>query len=252
MENAGHMIIRTCMLLLGAAIVQCRTAAPEVADLRITGKTTPYSKNSGVPNSTVGILSPQTKLCTGTFFNPKVVLTAAQCAIDLNGKKATPSILVGHLLKKDVEQVLAKDVAIHPKFDSRKSAAQEDHYDLALLHISEALATMEVATVSVKSPVLSEAAKIVGFGETDQVSSGSDYNRVLNIGSTRIQNLKGMQEFEINGSLPNMANICFGDSGGPVYGRFDGKWELIGVASTGTVIDDRDDRNAAKLGTPDD
>jgi hypothetical protein len=163
--------------------------------------------------------------CTGTFVDPRIVITAAHCITDVEGIS--------------VDGVTASWGHANPLWS--KDDLKTSGYDVAVIGFDRDVASATLP-LSTREPRPGEQALIVGYGFTDWAKRND--SGVKRQGTTTILELAPLgptrvilsQGWSGNFGAPGTeAAVGKGDSGGPLL--LDGK--IVGVASLGGPKDDR-------------
>lgn len=180
--------------------------------------------NCGTPERSSVILlnvatSSGTAVCSGTLITPTKILTAAHC---LPG--GTRRVLAG-LWRGDgtVVGVPASRWAVHPQYQRSTNALLND---AAVIVLQQALPnpTMPLLVSQPSSP--GQPIYVAGWG-----APGFD----LAVGFATLTTVNETSiGYTYSGEL---SNTCSGDSGGPAYRTVGGQPALIGITSSGTVVD---------------
>jgi len=200
---------------------------------------TPTSENAWT--STVAITTQirgkPKQYCSGVLVTEDVVLTAAHCLLPwLKPFEENLRIYIGNgALKGEFDgQYGVKEAVIHPNYLLNENATN-DIYDFAYIMLSEPVDLEKVTIFPViqtqeKMNEIMEHLKnevtIVGYGYTEQMSTGVKYEVTTTINSHT------NTEMSIGG---NGKDTCRGDSGGPVYVKLSNKYHVLGITSRGGV-----------------
>jgi len=147
-------------------------------------------------------------VCSGFLVSPTVFVTAAHCVDALGG---TLPAYVSFDQAFTASSVLRPGTAIaNPAFESGESA-----HEIALVLLDEEVTNRGYAELPRVGLLGSSARKdpltVVGYGATDVVKGGYNFQFVRSFGDARLSKL---QKDGFNLRVSN--GICFGDSGGPV------------------------------------
>lgn len=211
-EAKTRWLAAACMLVL----------APPRAATAIVGGTT-ETGSSGVVAVRVAYQGVD-GLCTGVLIAPRVVLTAAFC-VDPDGGGASPTavdVFVGNDIGGAGTWIAATEWTAHPSFDGD---ADVGNLALVLLEERAAPAPVPLRTSALGAAQIGAAVRVVGFGATGAVASGTEGVKRAIADSVR----------ELASALVYVGEsgrtACFGDSGAPVL-MMDGETEqVVGLVS---------------------
>ena len=180
-------------------------------------------------------------ICTGTLISSNVVLTAGHCSvqIDANLYDSEPVYFIMDEFidlqnSIDTPQMQIVSTVIHPAFDTYLNN------DISLVFLQEnasiSPAKMDIATPDLNWQNLPFS--FVGFGNTSE--NANDEGRKLQTKIPYYDN-DDMFHYAIDLSGEATTNLCYGDSGGPMYRTMqDGSLYLVGVNSFVFSITDED------------
>jgi secreted trypsin-like serine protease len=173
-------------------------------------------------------------LCTGTALTRELVLTAAHCV---------PAGLAYRVKAyQDGEEIAARAIARHPRFDFASYMASRATADVALIKLSRALPDVIVpaALAAARRVKVGETLTIAGFGT---VAAGTAHGLgVPRMAKLTVTGKPGSLQIRLYDAATRNRSpglgACTGDSGAPA---FDGEGPLvIGVVSWSTAPEDEE------------
>jgi|GEM_PF-1051982 len=182
--------------------------------------------------------------CTGTLITPRIVLTAGHCGDDYPIETIVQlgRAFVGRSAEEAEHALEFSDFRLHPEYAElgTPEGGNRGRNDLSVLILAED-APAEIEPHWVNRRELGQDDRdtevvSVGYGADENGESGTKKSATLLVG-----NFDDVFILSNNASNPNNANICSGDSGGPMFWEApDGRWHVWGVHSWG-------DQNCATL-----
>jgi hypothetical protein len=167
-------------------------------------------------------------MCTGTLIHPRVVLTAGHCMYtDGTDWTLTPgqiSIQVGINTSTAATVAHAEEAIYHPGWTGD---INDMGPDVALIYLDTTLSYDTYRLRDFPVPFSGSAGKLVGYGDSSS-SGGAGTQRE---GDTTLVAVY-TDLIEIG---PPDANICSGDSGGPLFTWQGSEWAVTGINSFGTT-----------------
>jgi len=189
------------------------------------------SPPSAIGRSVVLIVGSRGNFCSGAALAPDLVLTAAHCVLPGSDYKIVEYDSAKRPQLRDVASVTA-----HPKFDLKTMLAHRATADVALLKLSQPLASAEPAALGATGAVApGDAFTVAGVGVAtrgDGKSGGTVRAAELiptgRPGTLQIRLFDPATKGETAG-----LGACTGDSGAPVFST-GGRLGVIGVVSWST------------------
>lgn len=186
--------------------------------------------------SAVGIVGSNFIFCSGTIVHPRLVITAAHCIEDqeklgiyMGSGNGDDPVTKTH---QGVKQGLIK----HKQKDVGWISFSED-INIEPSEIVPILYKKEEIETVLKPNAYSH---IIGYGKYKELDTNKEGNGGIKYeASTSIDKkdpiMSDGNEIKIGGN-DKIKGACFGDSGGPAYGKTaDGEWRVYGVVSGGLV-----------------
>jgi secreted trypsin-like serine protease len=174
-------------------------------------------------NEAVGLLVRDGKLwCSATLVAPDVALSAGHC---FDGESSRPADLHIQFNGGAVEAQVT-DVTVHPRYSVWFGRISND---VAVLKLNHAVDVKPIP-LATKAPVVGEPVLVVGYGYKDALDLAS-FDGTKRKGTTTVGKLESIKIFLPKPKDATVAQVCKGDSGGPMFATHDGQMELIGIVS---------------------
>jgi secreted trypsin-like serine protease len=163
--------------------------------------------------------------CTGNMISSQDVLTAAHCFFD---RPIRVTVNVAGLREE------ASRVISHPNVTIDESTGFVEN-DVAIVKLAVPFNLPSLPILVSRAPVSGEEIQIFGYGVTEDQTSSNNTTGVLRSGEMKISKVNSsFVEADFNGQG---SNTCSGDSGGPALLKVNTQIAIIGLLSTGDILE---------------
>lgn len=191
---------------------------------RIINGTACSENNSPVVEIILTLPDGREGTCTGNMITATDVLTAAHCFFE------NPVRVV---VSASGVNISASRVISHP--DVSIDSSGYVYNDAAIIKLSAPAGLPTLPIVASRSPAVGEEIKIFGYGITEDQSLVNNTTGTLRSGEMLISDVDENfvdADFDGDGS-----NTCSGDSGGPALLELNGQIGIVGLLSTGAILE---------------
>jgi V8-like Glu-specific endopeptidase len=168
----------------------------------------------------VGRIMHSKSWCSATLVGKRTVLTASHC---VSPNKSAPYTVYGGIyfqLNSSPNKYYAQSVVMHPQYDF----ADPQSPDIAVLRLSNPVTEVPPIVIAKGAPKMGEPIVVVGYGQTS--TSNPQTAGIKRKGHTVVGAIKPTS-FTYYGKAG--ASVCYGDSGGPTFGKRNGAEMQLGV-----------------------
>jgi V8-like Glu-specific endopeptidase len=187
-------------------------------------------------------------LCTTTLISPTVLLTAAHCVSSAMFEgEAKFAAIMGTNIRDTEHRKIAKVREVHWDQAFDKNAPQNGH-DIGVAILEEPINDIRPIpfnTTALRSESNGQELRITGYGLDDGFEQMGGGGGESSAGTKRVAKTKQISFDDLTielgatsllGTFQGEANICSGDSGGPVLAKVNGVETIVAVNSYGMIL----------------
>jgi len=180
--------------------------------------------NSPIVQVDLGFSDGRSGVCSGTMIASQWVLTAAHCFFE---NPSSVFVSAGGVSVQGISAIVHPDVRV----DEQNQAVFND---LALIKLANPVSLPTIAIVASKAPISGDLIDIYGYGLSEDQSSSNNTVGTLRSGQMQVSQVSAyFVDAFYNGEG---SNTCSGDSGGPALLSVGAQVALVGVTSSGSLV----------------
>ncbi len=185
-----------------------------------------YQGRLDTEHEAVGLLVRDGKLwCTATLIEAKIAISAGHC---FEGKSQLPAELQLHFRSGELVTRVS-EVVVHPDYSDWFGRVT---HDVAILKLQDTVDLPPMPLAS-RAPSKGTSVLFVGYGYTDAKDKAS-LDGTRRQGSNVLGSLDTWKLYFPKPTDASTAQVCRGDSGGPIFAREDDRLVQIGIVSGST------------------
>jgi V8-like Glu-specific endopeptidase len=208
----------TGLIACSVATTQQRAVSSGASTRIINGSACSDANSSTVEVLMYGVGNRTLGSCSGTVVSRRLVVSAAHC---FSSDVSAVEIVAARRTYR------TSTFRVHSGFNQYISPLEQ--HDVAVVRVHADLPVQAVPLLSnLPASQIGETGVIAGYGLTETNSVGA-----LKAATVKIQNITNHSITIRYSGTSSHGNTCFGDSGGPLFLRSNGRWYLAGVTSNG-------------------
>ena len=251
MLKASIVIISSASLLFGTSCTQNSLTPSSEVKIR-NGDLPSASQNDARNRGIVALTTPERSekghtICSGPILNRKVILTAAHCIVDDQGNSRGVELWVSWGNKISPNRLVkVKEAIPHP--DYNVNSWNFASHDIAVLILEESLPSdLQPVPLAQQEPDIGRETYASGYGLSVDAHEASE-DELPNYTGTLYQTEGKMVRKARKINFPHLVSenkgsqSCSGDSGGPLFVKNNGQFEVAGLLSF-VELDSDDERS---------